>query len=389
MAIPLMYNVRSVLQRWPSTVVAVLGIAGTVGVFVATLAMARGFKETLVASGSPRNAMVRRAGADSEMVSAVTREQVAVIESAPGVAHGPGGPLVSAEVVVIAGFTLKKTGTIANAQIRGVSPSALAVRDGVRVVRGRFLTPGLNELVVGRNAARSYAGLDLGSSVAFGGGQWRVVGIFDTGGSAFDSEIWADANVVSQVYKRPQNIFQSVTVRLESEASFATFKDALTRNPRLSVQVDRERDYYEKQSRALTTLIRALGFLIAFVMGIGAVCGALNTMYAAVAERTREIATVRALGFGGASVVASFVAESLCVALAGGLLGCLAVLPINGLTTGTMNWQTFSHVAFAFKVTPELLAAGVVFALAMGVLGGVPPALRAARYPVAAALRGL
>jgi len=389
MAIPLVYNVRSVRQRWSSSVVAVLGIAGTVGVFVAMLAMARGFRATLVSSGSPRNAIVRRAGADSEMVSAVSLDQLHVIEGAPGVAHNGNAPLVSGEVVVIAGFDLKATGTVANAQVRGVSGRALQIRDNVKVVQGRFFNPGLAELVVGKNALTSYAGLDLGSTVKFGGGTWTVVGIFDAGGSAFDSEIWCDANVLGEVYKRPQNVFQSVTARLDSAENLTAFKDALTADPRLSVQVDRETEYYEKQSRALTTLIRVLGFLVAFVMGIGAVFGALNTMYSAVSERAREIATMRALGFGRGSVVLSFVFEALFIAFLGGAAGALAVLPMNGFTTGTMNWQTFSHVAFAFKVTPDLITMGVVFALIMGLVGGLPPAVRAVRRPIAAALREL
>ena len=389
MAIPLGYNVRSVGQRWTSAVVAVLGIAGTVGVFVAMLALANGFRATLVASGSPRNAIVQRAGADSEMVSAVTLDQVRVIEDAPGVVRDARGPLASAEVVVIAGFKLRSSGTLANAQVRGVSDRALQVRDNVRVVRGRFFRPGLAELVVGRNAIGAYQGFDLGSTVRFGGGTWSVVGVFDAGGTAFDSEIWCDANVLNQVYKRPGNVFQSVTVRLTSPAAFAAFKDALTSDPRLSVRVERETSYYERQSRTLTRLIRVLGILIALVMGVGAVFGALNTMYSAVAERAREIATMRALGFGAAAVVLSFVVEAVLIALLGGALGCVAVLPINGLTTGTLNWQTFSHLAFAFRVTPALLLEGVAFAVFMGLIGGIPPAIRAARRPVAVALRDL
>ena len=389
MAIPLGYNVRSVGQRWTSAVVAVLGIAGTVGVFVAMLALANGFRATLVASGSPRNAIVQRAGADSEMVSAVTLDQVRVIEDAPGVVRDARGPLASAEVVVIAGFKLRSSGTLANAQVRGVSDRALQVRDNVRVVRGRFFRPGLAELVVGRNAIGAFQGFDLGSTVRFGGGTWTVVGVFDAGGTAFDSEIWCDANVLNQVYKRPGNVFQSVTVRLNSPAAFAAFKDALTSDPRLSVRVERETSYYERQSRTLTRLIRVLGILIALVMGVGAVFGALNTMYSAVAERAREIATMRALGFGAAAVVLSFVVEAVLIALLGGALGCVAVLPINGLTTGTLNWQTFSHLAFAFRVTPALLLEGVAFAVLMGLIGGIPPAIRAARRPVAVALRDL
>jgi putative ABC transport system permease protein len=389
MAIPLIYNVRSVRQRWVSAIVAVLGIAGTVGVFVAMLAMARGFRATMVASGSPENAIVRRAGADSEMVSSVSVDAVHVIETAAGVRQQDGRPLVSAEVVVVAAFPLARTGTDANVQVRGVSTRALDVRSGVRVVEGRFFEPGLTELVVGRNAVRAYSGLDLGATVRFGGGSWKVVGVFDAGSSAFDSEVWCDANVLSEVYKRPANVFQSVTARLQSPAELAAFKDELTSDPRLSVQVEGEAAYYERQSRMLTNLIRTLGVLVAAVMAIGAVFGALNTMYSAVAERSREIATLRAMGFSSGVVIVSFVVEALLISLVGGLLGCLVVLPLNGFTTGTINWQTFSHLAFAFKVTPDLLLAGVVFALLMGLIGGVPPAVRAARLPVAVALREL
>jgi putative ABC transport system permease protein len=389
MPIPIIYNLRSVKARWTSAVVAVLGIAGTVGVFVAMLSLARGFKATLIASGSTGNAMIRRAGATSEMDSVFSLDQVRVIEDAPGVARTGAGPLVSAEVVVIAGFPLRTTGTDANVQVRGVSSKAMLVRDTVKIIAGRFFQPGLAELVVGKNAVRSYAGLDLGSTPRFGGGTWTVVGIFDAGGSAFDSEVWCDANVLNQVYQRPQNIFQSVTARLVSPAAFNEFKDSLTADPRLTVQVEREVEYYDKQSRAVSTMIIVLGSIVAAVMGIGAIFGALNTMYSAVAERAREIATMRAVGFGAGSVVLSFVFEALCIASVGGAVGCLAVLPLNGLTTGAMNWQTFSHLAFAFRVTPLLLAAGLVFALAMGLLGGVPPAIRAARRPVVAALREL
>ena len=390
MAIPLSYNVRSVTARWKTAVVSVLGIAGTVGVFVAMLAMARGFQATLVASGSPSNAIVRRAGASSEMDSIVTLDEVRVIGDAAQVARsGQGVPLISPEVVVIGAFRLQSSGTDANVQVRGLSPRVLEVRPSVEVVEGRFFRPGLAEIVVGSNAVQTYRGLALGSKVPFGGREWTVVGIFDAGGSAFDSELWTDATVLAQAYKRPENIFQSATARLNSPTDFDAFKDALTSDPRLGVQVEREETYYARQSQMVSTLIRVLGFLVAFVMAIGAVFGALNTMYSAVAARAREIATLRALGFGGGSVVLSFLVESLQIAIGGGLLGCLAVLPLNGFTAGTMNWQTFSHLAFAFKVTPQLLLAGMAFALLMGLAGGVLPAIRAARLPVATALREL
>ena len=389
MAIPLVYNVRSLAARWTSTVVAVLGIAGTVGVFVAMLSLARGFEATLIASGSPRNAIVRRAGATSEMDSSVMLEQVRVVEDAPGVERGAAGPLVSPEVVVIASFPLKGRGVEGNAQVRGVSLKALTVRPTVKIVAGRAFEPGLTELLVGKNVAASYDGLELGRTVRFGGGTWTVVGVFDSGGTAYDSELWCDYSVLRQVYQRPLNMFQSATARLTSTDALTGFKDALTSDPRVTVQIDREVDYYAKQSRQLTTLITVLGSIIAVVMGIGAVFGALNTMYSAVSERTREIATLRALGFGSGSIVVSFVIESLCIALVGGLLGCVVVLPLNGLTTGTINWQTFSHLAFAFRVTPGLLAMGLAFALLMGLIGGVPPAVRAARAQIAGALREL
>ncbi len=390
MAIPVIYNVRSVKARWTSAIVAVLGIAGTVGVFVAMLSLARGFRATLVASGSEDNAIVMRAGATSEMMSGVALDQVKIMQDAPGVARGSdGAPLVTSEVVVIAPFPLKSTGTDANVQIRGVSSNVLSIRRNVKIIEGRMFQPGLSELVVGKNANTTYAGLTLGNTVNFGGGHWQVVGVFDAGGSAFDSEAWTDARVLDDVYKRPSNVFQSVTVHLTSPNALQQFKDSVTSDPRLSVDVSREIDYYAKQSTRMTQLITILGGLVASVMAIGAIFGALNTMYSAVAERGREIATMRALGFGAAAVVFSFVIEALLISFIGGAIGCIAVLPLNGLTTATMNFQTFSNMAFAFKITSGLLLGGVIFALVMGIIGGLPPAIRAAARPVAVALREL
>ncbi len=389
MAIPVVYNLRSVRQRWNSSIVAVLGIAGTVGVFVAMLSLAHGFKATLVASGTTDNALILRAGANAEMNGAVTLDEVRILQDAPGIARGANGPLVSAEAVMIAPFPLISTGTDANVQLRGVSPTALEVRKTLKIVEGRFFQPGLTELVVGKNVSGTYAGLKLGSEIRFGGATWHVVGVFDAGGSAFDSEVWADAHVLNQVYKRPENIFQSVTVHLTSAGAIQQFKDSVSADPRMNVDVDREVNYYSKQSQTMTTIITTLGGIVAVIMAIGAVFGALNTMYSAVSERSREIATLRALGFGAGSVVFSFTIEALLISFVGGVVGCLAVLPLNGLTTGAMNWQTFSHLAFAFRITPPLLLQGIVFALVMGLIGGLPPAIRAARRPVAPALRGL
>jgi putative ABC transport system permease protein len=389
MAIPIVYNIRSVKARWTSSIVAVLGIAGTVGVFVAMLSLARGFRATLVASGSADNAIVMRAGATSEMMSGIPLEEVKILQDAPGVARAADTPLVTSEVVVVAPFPLRATGTDANVQVRGVSGNVLTIRRNTKITEGRMFQPGLAELVVGRNASTSYSGLTVGNTVNFGGGHWQVVGVFDAGGSAFDSEVWCDARVLDDVYKRPSNIFQSATVHLSSADAYQQFKDAITSDRRLNVDVSREIDYYAKQSTRMTQLITVLGGLVAFVMAIGAVFGALNTMYSAVSERGREIATMRALGFGGAAVVFSFLVEALLISFVGGAIGCVAVLPLNGLTTGAMNWQTFSHLAFAFRITPPLLVGGIIFALLMGLLGGLPPAMRAAWRPVAVALREL
>jgi putative ABC transport system permease protein len=388
-AIPVIYNLRSVKQRWSSAIVAVVGIAGTVGVFVAMLSLARGFKATLVSSGSEDNAIIMRAGATSEMTGGVTIDTVKIIQDEPGIARGADGPLVTPEVVLVAPIPLISTGTDANVEIRGVSKNVLEIRKNIKIVQGRMFTPGLNELVVGKNANTSYAGLTLGNTISLGSVRWKIVGIFDAGGSAFDSDVWGDAHLIGPAYNRPDTFFQSVTVHLISPPAFQQLKDAATSDPRLNVDVTREIDYYSKQSNRLTKLITVLGGMVAAVMAIGAVFGALNTMYSAVSERGREIATMRALGFGGPAVVFSFVIEALLISFVGGLIGCLAVLPLNGLTTGAMNLQTFSHLAFAFKITPELLVKGVVFALFMGVLGGLLPAIRAASLPISHALREL
>jgi putative ABC transport system permease protein len=387
--VPVSYNFRSIRARWTSTIVAILGIAGTVGVFVAMLSLARGFKATLVASGSPGNALVMRAGSSSEMMGGITLDSIRVIQDKPGIAREGSVPLVTQEVVGVMPFPLITTGTDANVQVRGVSPNVLEIRKFVKIAQGRMFEPGQYQLVVGKNAMKTYAGLTLGNTVDFGGGHLKVVGIFDAGGSAFDSEVWCDSKIFDDVLKRPPNIFQSATVHLVSPASFQEFKDAVTADPQLNVDVVREIDYYAKQSTTMTKLITILGGLVAAIMAVGAIFGALNTMYSAVAERGREIATMRALGFTSWNVILSFLFEALLISLIGGILGCLVVLPLNGLTTSTMNFQTFSNVAFAFKITLDLLVMGVLFALVMGVLGGLLPALRAATQPVSVALREL
>ena len=387
--IPVIYNLESLRERWTGSLVAVLGIAGTVAVFIATLSLANGFRATLVASGLEENAVVRRAGATAEMDSVVTLAQTKVVFDHPLVERDEQGPMVSPETVTLAVFPSRAEGNDSNVQVRGVGPRVLTVRRGVRVALGRFLTPGTNEVVVGKNAANAYQGLDIGKSILLGGRSFLVVGIFDASGSALDSEIWADSTLISQAFQRPVGVFQSVTARLADKTRLEAFAATLTTDPRMTSQVDRETTYYEKSSQQLTLLILGIGVPVVIIMAVGSVFGALNTMYTAVAERGREIATLRAIGFGAGNVIASFTIEALFIAAVGGILGCIIVLPVNGLTTGTMNFQTFSHMSFAFRITPELLGLGFAFSLAMGLLGGLPPSIRAARMPIGAALRDL
>jgi putative ABC transport system permease protein len=382
-------TLRSIGQRLGSSTVAIIGVAGVVIVFTAVLSIAEGFQAAMTAGGDPRTIIVLRSGSDTEMTSGLSGEHARLITEAPGIETGPDGVHASPELFVIVGHPLKRSGTDANVPLRGVSPAALAVRPDVRIVEGRMFQPGTNEIVVGRAASQQFAGLAVGSTVRWGEGSWRVVGIFDAGGSVSESELWCDAKVLQPAYRRG-NSYQSVYLRLESVDSFQKLKDALTTDPRLNVTAIREQDYYAQQSRVLQTVIRTIGFAIAGLMGLGAIFGAVNTMYSAVASRTREIATLRALGFGAMPVVISVLVESLLLSLAGGVIGgLLAWAAFDGYQTATMNWQSFSQVAFAFAVTPALLLRGLIYAALMGLLGGLLPAIRAARLPVVTALRQL
>jgi len=382
-------NLRTMRERWVSSATAVFGVAGVVAVFVAVLAIAEGLRTTLTDAGKEDIAIVLRGGSDTEMTSILVRDDTRIIADARGIRRGVRGPLASPELMVLIDLPKRSTGTDANVPLRGINPAAYEIRDNITVVEGRPFEPGRNEVIVGRGAMGQFAGLDLGSSLELGEGEWTVVGVFTSGGTVAESEIWADANVVQSAYRRGTT-FQSVYVRLQSPEAFQDFKDALTTDPRLNTKVMRESEYYAGQSTRLIDLVRVLGLIAAGLMGIGAVFGALNTMYTAVSARTREIATLRALGFGASPVIVSVLAESLLLALAGGLVGGgLAYLFFDGFQTSTMNWQTFSQVAFAFDVTPTLLVLGILYSLIMGLVGGFLPAIRAARLSVAAALRAL
>jgi putative ABC transport system permease protein len=383
------FGILSMPQRRASVAAATFGIAGVVGVLVGVLSIAAGFRRAMAASSSPDAALVLRSGADSEMVSGLLRSTTRIIADAPGVARTADGPLASAELFVIINLPKISTGTDVNVPLRGVERAALLVRDGLKIVDGRMFDWGKDEVIVGVGAAREFSGLRVGDQIKVGRYNWPVVGIFSAGGGAAESEIWSDAAVLQAAYNRGDS-FQSVYVRLKSPDSFNEFKDALTTDPRLSAQVVRQTDYYAEQSTAVTKLITTLGFLIAFLMAIGAVFGALNTMYSSVSARTREIATLRALGFGSGAVVVSVMLESIVLALLGGTIGAgLSYLAFNGFHTATMNWQSFSQITFALAVTPALLVQGVVWATVIGAIGGLFPAIRAARQPIAAALRDL
>jgi putative ABC transport system permease protein len=383
------FGVLSMPQRRGSVVAALFGIAGVVAVLVGVLSIGAGFGRVMEVSGSPDAAIVLRSGADSEMVSGMNREEARLIADAPGVARSPEGPLASAELFVIINLPKKSTGTDANVPLRGVEAAAGRVRDHFKVVQGRMFEPGKNEVVVGAGAERAFAGLEVGRTLRVGRNEWVVVGLVSTDGASADSEIWTDAAVLQAAYNRGDS-YQSVSVKLASPAAFREFKDALTSNPRLNVKVLRMSDYYADQAVMMRRLITTLGYLVALLMAIGAVFGALNTMYGSVSARTREIATLRALGFGRGAVVASVMLESVVLALVGGTAGAVvAYAAFNGFRATTMNWQSFSQVTFAFSVTPQLLVQGIVWATVIGLIGGLLPAVRAARLPIAAALRDL
>ncbi len=383
------FSLRTIPERKGASLAAVFGIAGVVAVLVGVLSIAQGFRHAMVASGSPETVLVLRRGADAEMMSGLQQEEVRLIGNAPGLLRGVAGPAASAELFVVINLPKRTTGTDANVPLRGVELSAFVVRPEVQLIAGRRFEPGRNELLVGRAAAREFAGLDLNATLRIGSADWTVVGIFADGGGIAESEIWTDSRMLQSAYRRGET-YQSVYARLESVDAFMTFKDALTADPRLQVDVVRQVDYYAKQSEVLYKLVTGFGTLISVLMGFGALFGALNTMYNAVAVRSREIATLRALGFQTLPVVVSVLAESLALALVGGILGGLgAYLAFNGFEAATLNYQSFSQVAFSFAVTPILLIEGILYSAVIGLLGGLFPAIRAARQPIAMALREL
>jgi ABC-type lipoprotein release transport system permease subunit len=387
MKIPLIYNWRSLLGRPVSTAFTAAGIGLVVAVFIGMLALANGFAAALITTGSAQNVLVLRKGADSEMASGIDRASSDVIAADPHIARGAdGAPLVSKEVyVVIPLGRITDTTQLANVVLRGISDKVWEVREHLVVTQGRRPVAGQNEVCVGGKIADRFPHMGVGDAVTIAGRPWTVVCHFTAGGSSFESEVWGMNEQVMPVLRG--EVFQSVTFRLADAGGFDEAKRSLENDQRIGVDVHRESDFYTQQSEQLSKVLQFLAVMITSIMSVGAIFGAVNTMYAAVASRSSEIAVLITLGFRPRSILASFLAESALIALVGGVIGCLLALPVNGIVTSTTNWTSFSEIAFAFRITPGLLLSGVAFGLVMGVVGGFFPALRAARMAVVQALR--
>jgi putative ABC transport system permease protein len=382
-------NLRNLPARLGTSLVAVVGIGGVVAVLVSLLSMGEGFRAALELSGQDDVALVLRGGSSDELSSAFDRDAVSVVAAAPGIVRDARGPVASPEFYTIVDLPMRSTGTSANVPFRGVTSRAAQVRTGFSIVAGRMFEPGRDEVIVGRGAFAQFGNVDLGREVTWGSHVWRVVGVFEAGGSISESEVWTDLTVLQGVYRRGNSV-QVVRARLESPAALEDLERWLGADPRVDASVRSEREFYADQSRILIALVRYVGTTIAVLMGIGAVFAALNTMYSAVSSRTREIATLRALGFGAAPVLASVLLEAVVLGLLGGIAGgALVYLALNGYQASTLNWASFSQVTFAFTVTPALLVTGLGYSLILGLVGGLLPALRAARLPVTAGLREL
>jgi ABC-type lipoprotein release transport system permease subunit len=386
MPIPISYSYRNLWTRRLTTVLTAAGMAMVVFVFSATLMLAEGLQRTLVATGSPDNAIVIRKSANSEVQSGVERSQAAIVESDPSVAIGPDGrPLVAKELVVLINLTKRGTDKPANVVIRGVGPASLTLRPQVHLKEGRMPRPGAAEVMAGASIARRFQGGGLGERLRFGMRDWTVVGVFDAGATGFASEIWGDVDLLMQAFRRP--VYSSVLFRLRDAGDLGGVKARIESDPRLTVEVKRETRYYLDQSEAMAKFLRILGLTLTIIFSLGAVIGAMITMYAAVANRVTEIGTLRALGFRRGSVLAAFVLEALFLGLVGGVAGVFGASFMQLITISTMNWQTFAELAFTFALTPAIAVKSLLFSLVMGLVGGLLPALRAARLSIVDALR--
>jgi putative ABC transport system permease protein len=382
-------NLSNIRERLTSSIVALVGIAGVVMVLIGVLSMGEGFRAVLDQAGAADVAIVLRGGATDEMGSGLSQEQTRLIADAKDIKRDADGAIASPELYVVVDVPLRRTGTAANVPLRGVSSNASKLRENFRITEGRMFTPGTFEVIAGRGAAKQFAGLEVGSKLRWGTTEWTVTGIFADRGSVAESEIWTDATVLQGAYNRGSS-YQSTRVRLTSADALQSFRDQLTTDPRLNVKVFSEKQFYEEQSRTLTSLVKYVGTSIAVLMGLGAIFAALNTMYSAVSSRTREIATLRALGFGSVPVTVSVLVEALLLGLAGGIIGAvISYFAFNGMQASTMNFATFSQITFAFTVTPQLLVQALIYALVLGFVGGLLPSLRAAKLPITTGLREL
>ena len=386
MKIPIIYNLRSLRQRPASTLTTALGMALVVAVFIAMNALANGFRAALVSTGSDENVIVLRKGSQQEMNSGLPRQVASIVSGLPFVAqNSSGAPMVSPETFVVVPLERANDAGMANVVIRGVGQQAFEVRRGIQIVAGRPFRSGAREVVVGSAFAKRFPNSSVGDTIRFAEEDWTVVGQFSADGSSFESEVWGENEQFMPVFRG--QIFQTITFRMKDPASFDGIKSSLEGDARLGVDAFRERDFYAAQSTMLGQVLKFIALALALIMSVGAVFGAVNTMYAAVASRAPEIGVLLTLGFRPRSVMGSFLIEAILIAALGGAIGCLIALPINGLVTSTTNWASFSEVAFAFRVTPALLLNGMIFAVTMGVLGGFLPARAAARQHVVDALR--
>lgn len=386
MAIPYSYSFRNLWTRRLTTVLTASGMALVVFVFAATLMLAEGLQKTLVATGSYDNVVVIRKSSNSEVQSSVERSQASIVESRPEVAIGEDGrPLLDKELVVLINLTKRGTNKPANVVIRGVGPSGLPLRPQVRLVAGRMPRPGSAEVIAGKSIAERFQGGGIGETLRFGMRDWTVVGIFSAATTGFNSEIWGDVDQLMQAFRRP--VYSSVLFRLRDSSEFEGFKEQIESDPRLTLEAKRETRYYYDQSEAMAKFLRILGLSLTIIFSLGAVIGAMITMYAAVANRTTEIGTMRALGFGKGSILSAFILESLLLGSVGGVLGIFFASFMQVITISTMNWQTFSELAFSFTLTFEIVWKSLLFSLIMGLVGGVLPAIRAARMSIVEALR--
>ncbi len=387
MALPLAYNIRNVRIRWQVTLLAVFGVALVVAVFAVLMSMSEGFAAALRTTGRADNAMIVQRGSGSELTSAVPLADRNMIVVDDRVARDASGqPLASWEWVIVIGLPKATDGMPANVTLRAVTPRAFEVRGGITIVEGRSFTPGLDEVIVGKKLTSRIRGLEIGSEVPYQQKRFKIVGLFESTGGAFESEIWGDFDTFGAVFQRGAGS-NSLVVRMKDPATIPDLDRWIRAQPQMQLQALSEKKYYEEQAGPLARTLRGLATFVAVVMGIGAVFGAINTMYAIVSARTREIGTLRALGFSRRSILVSFLIESVILAAVGGAIGCLLAFPMNGFSTGTGQTQSFSEIAFAFRITPGIIMTGMTFAVLMGVLGGLLPALRASRMPITSALR--